>query len=225
MSVQKGKFIVFEGIDGCGKSTQAKEIKRLMDEKKIPTHLTREASDGPIGKLLRSEYLSGKRVSDPKVINLLYPADRLDHITNQQDGMLTYINYGTHVLCDRYYMSTMAYYSAEYYGLPDFTDELLFSLEINKHSRELMIPDVTIFIEVDPEIALERIREERDISNLAIYETSSYLDRVAQTYQETIRIMRLHGDKIYCINGNQPKEQITKTIISLISEFIPEIKD
>jgi len=114
LKMERGKFIVIEGIDGSGKTTQVKKIEKLLTHNDFHVHVTRECTDNPIGKLLRNLYLSGKRKCDERVINMLYAADRLDHITNEEDGMLNILNEGIHVLSDRYYLSSLAYDTYHY---------------------------------------------------------------------------------------------------------------
>ena len=99
--MKRGKFIVFEGIEGSGKSTQTKMLSDYFKSNNIWVHQTREASDGPIGKMLRETYLSGKRKVDTRIINLLYVPDRLDHITNEEDGILSILESGINVISDR----------------------------------------------------------------------------------------------------------------------------
>ena len=162
----KGKFIVLEGIDGCGKSTQSKMLFDKMQEFEIPSYLTSECSHGPVGQLIRSDYLSGKRKADPQLMQLLFAADRLDHITNQEDGMLNQINSGTNVICDRYYLSSLAYHASDYIGTISYMDSMNFIIGANKINRNKMTPDITIFIQMDPGEAIKRLNNRTGIKEI-----------------------------------------------------------
>ena len=144
--MERGKFIVIEGIDGSGKTTQVKKIEKLLTHNDFHVHVTRECTDNSIGKLLRNLYLPGKRKCDERVINMLYAADRLDHITNEEDGMLNILNEGIHVLSDRYYLSSLAYDTYQYIGTDKYQPALLDIVYRNKVNMDLLRPDVTIYI-------------------------------------------------------------------------------
>ena len=107
----KGKFIVFEGIDGSGKSTQIKLLYKYLTSKGVPCYTTFEPTDSPFGSLIR-QCLSGRIETDDKTIAGLFVADRLDHLYNAKCGLIEKINSGITVLCDRYYLSSYAYHGA-----------------------------------------------------------------------------------------------------------------
>ena len=82
----KGKFIVFEGTDGSGKSTQMKMLGKYLKTKGIPVYGTHEPTESPFGALLRS-CLTGRVEADERAIAALFAADRIDHITNSVNGL------------------------------------------------------------------------------------------------------------------------------------------
>lgn len=211
MKVQ-GKFIVIEGIDGSGKTTQVEMLKPKIQ---VPRYFTREATDGPIGKLLRYTYLAGKRKCDEKVINMLYAADRYDHITNEEDGLLKYLNQGIHVISDRYYLSSMAYNT---YMMP--TDEKVkemieHTILMNRYTMETLRPDLTIYIDLDPNLALERLTKDRD--NVSVYETSEKLNKIYKAYDMAINMLKDEfDDNIVIINGNQSPENVHQDIFDCV---------
>jgi len=214
--MERGKFINLEGIDGAGKTTQLSMAKPKID---VPCHFTREATDGPIGKLLRYTYLAGVRKCDERVINMLYAADRFDHITNEEDGLLKYLNQGIHVLSDRYYLSSMAYNT---YMMPteDEVKEMIeHTITMNRYTMETLRPDLTIYIDLDPEIALQRMHDGRD--EASVYETSEKLNKIYRAYQLSMDILRERfNDNIVIVDGNRSAEEIHVDIMSLIhNEF------
>jgi dTMP kinase len=134
----RGAFIVFEGIDGSGKSTQARLLAARLQDAGVPVHQTAEPTNGPVGTLIRNGF--NRRVDlDDRVIASLFVADRLDHITNAHDGMLGIVERGTTVLCDRYHLSSQAYQAS------DVGSDWIASS--NSISTELMLPDLTIYLD------------------------------------------------------------------------------
>lgn len=217
METKRGKLIVIEGIDGAGKSTQVEMLKNCLDPKQF--HFTREATDGPIGQLLRYTYLPKKRIADERIINMLYAADRLDHITNSEDGMLKYINDGMNIISDRYYLSTMAYNS--YMGKDQVEVDQLISrtIEMNQINMELLPPDLTIFIDLQPRKALERLDGRDDPRT--IYETYDKLSGIYDAYHRSIeRLRRGYGENIIIVNGDQSAESLHEVIFELVSNKV-----
>lgn len=223
MDNTRGKFIVFEGIDGSGKTTQVHKLNTRMDFFEKYCTFTREASDGPIGKMLRDVYLSGKRKADPRIINYIYAADRLDHLTNEEDGIVKTLNEGLHVISDRYYMSSLAYYAMEFYGLETYDAEMKFILDFNQVNRDILEPDITFFIRLDPEVAMRRLTQHRD--DLSVYETGEKLKRIAAAYEDAIRLLRAEGQNIFCIDGNLDENEILGIVCQKLDEsgIIPGI--
>ena len=102
---QRGKFIVFEGIDGSGKSTQVRILQERLKAAGVYCDTTMEPTGSPIGSLIR-QVLTGRLKMDKRVIASLFTADRLDHLLNDVNGILAEINQGITVISDRYYFSS-----------------------------------------------------------------------------------------------------------------------
>ena len=147
-----GKFIVFEGIDGSGKSTQIQMLSEKLKQNQIPVYATFEPTDSPIGSLIH-QIMIGRMKTDNKVIAALFAADRLDHLLNEVNGIAAKVQQGITVVSDRYYLSSYAYHSVD---MP-----LEQVIAANAPSRDILRPDVHIFIDVDPDVALERISKNR----------------------------------------------------------------
>ncbi len=217
MESKRGKLIVIEGIDGAGKSTQVEMLKNRLDPKQF--HFTREATDGPIGQLLRYTYLPKKRIADERIINMLYAADRLDHITNSEDGMLKFINDGMNVISDRYYLSTMAYNSYMGNSVTEITGLIHNTIRMNQVNMELLPPDLTIFINLDPDKALERMKGRAE--ETTIYETKEKLTKIHSAYYRAIDILENYYDeKIIIVNGDQSAESLHEVIFELVSNKV-----
>lgn len=171
----RGAFIVFEGIDGSGKSTQARLLAARLQDAGVPVHQTAEPTNGPVGTLIRNGF--NRRVDlDDRVIASLFVADRLDHITNAHDGMLGIVERGTTVLCDRYHLSSQAYQAS------DVGSEWIASS--NSISTDLMLPDLTIYLDVSPEVALERLASGRTTTDR--FEVDERLRAARERYAEAI---------------------------------------
>ena len=215
----RGKFICIEGIDGCGKSTQ---IQMLKDRIKSECYFTREESDGPIGKLIREEYLSGKRKCDERVINMLYAADRLDHLTNSIDGIKKYLDEGINVICDRYYLSSMAYNSYMMETPAQVRESIIHTVTMNKYPIEELKPDLTIYIDLDIFEALRRIHSNRD--EISVYEDTDKMVAIHNAYNIAIELVKdtLH-DEVTKVdaNGLTPTE-LNDLIYEVVCRYIEE---
>ena len=141
---KNGLFISFEGIDGCGKTTQIELLKKYLDEKKYETIVTLEPGGCEIGKNLREILLFHKGYVSDIAEMFLYLADRAQHI---QEIVLKNINEGRIVLCDRCIDSTVAYQG---YGRRGNIEQINL---LNKIATNGIEPDLTIVFDVDIETA------------------------------------------------------------------------
>ena len=149
---QKGNFIAFEGIDGSGKSTQIGLLAERLKKEGVCCYTTMEPTNAPVGSLVR-QVMTGRIRMDNKAIAALFAADRLDHLLNEVDGIASKIEEGTTVLTDRYYFSSYAYHSVD---VP-----MEWVIRANEQSALILRPTVNLFIDVDPDTALERIARNR----------------------------------------------------------------
>jgi dTMP kinase len=148
-----GRFIVFEGLDGAGTTTQARILAERLQGQGRTVYLAHQPSEGPAGLLIR-QILAGRTattqadgklgVVDERVMALLFAADRLDHLTSQIEPRLAR---GEDVILDRYILSSLAYQGA--------TVSHEFIAAANRYARK---PDLTLFLYVPANIALDRVR-------------------------------------------------------------------
>ena len=204
----KGRFIVFEGIDGSGKSTQIQKIHVQLEKKKVPVTSTFEPTDGPIGSLIR-QMLAGEVEVDQRTIASLFAADRTDHLVNREKGVKALVDQGRVVLCDRYYFSSYAYHSL--YMKMDWV------IHANALNVEILRPDATIFIDVDPEICLKRILANRD--SLDMYEKIDILKQVRDNYLKAFERL---GDQenVIIIDGNNTQALVGENIWKQIQRLL-----
>ncbi len=198
--VKKGLFIVFEGIDGSGKSTQIKMLYDKLSLLNMNCHLTAEPSKRPIGRMIRDVFSENLHM-DNLVVAGLFVADRLDHLLNQHDGMLKMLNNQYHVLCDRYYLSSMAYQSV--FAPMDWI------IQSNALSRNLLKPDITFYLDADAELSLQRIHVQQRTKE--IYETLDNLQKVRANYFKAIELFR-DTEKIIVLNANDSPDNIAKKV-------------
>ncbi|PKP54414.1 MAG: dTMP kinase [Candidatus Altiarchaeales archaeon HGW-Altiarchaeales-3] len=174
-------FIVLEGIDGSGKSTHAKLLYNYLKSKR-DTILTKEPTNTRIGKFIR-EILSGEVSVDPKTLCLLFTADRCEHLNSE---IIPALNDNKIVICERYYFSTIAYQMAQ--GV-----DRDWIMNLNKFALK---PDIALFIDVPPEIAVRRVQKR--IGHEEIFETQEFLAKIYENYMN-FDLIKINGKQD--ING------------------------
>jgi dTMP kinase len=193
-----GLFIVLEGIDGAGTTTQAALLQQSLAKAAIATELTNEPSDGPIGAVLRQAINRRIKLS-PEALALAFAADRIDHLTNKQSGIEKSLGEGKWVVSDRYVLSSYAYQSHQ--GV-----DLEWLIEINSAARK---PDVTIFVDTPPDECAARIRARS--SNVELFDDMSALLETDQVYREVIKRPEQVGHLIV-VDGTQAAAEIGEEI-------------
>lgn len=206
MNLADKRFIVFEGIDGCGKSTQAKLLTERLNLEGIPVYLTSEPSSRPIGKMIR-DIFAHRMEADERTIAALFVADRLDHVVNHEEGIRTKLEQGFTVICDRYYLSSYAYQGS--------LVPLDWVMKANALSVELAKPALHIFIDIPVELSMERISKSR--AQLEPYETHENLVRVRAAYLKVIELLK-NEEHIVTIDGTQSVDWIAEQIWKSVEE-------
>jgi len=193
---KKGAFICIEGLDGCGKTTQAKLLVKKL-QKSHNVVYTAEPSRGKIGTFIRKSYLYGERRLSSVVEALLFAADRLEHVESE---ILPALNQGEIVISDRYVYSSLAYQGAA--GL---------SLEwIEKINEQALRPDFAIFIDVDPKIVMHRLKPRKSVmENL---ETQRKVREIYLKFVEKGDLARINGDK--------PKNEVAQELCAVVLKFL-----
>ncbi len=203
----RGNFIAFEGIDGSGKSTQISLLIERLKKEGIYCYATMEPTSSPIGSLIH-QIMTGRVKTDNRVIAGLFVADRLDHLLNEVDGILSKIREGTTVITDRYYFSSYAYHSVD---MP-----MEWVIKANEQSSIILKPTITIFIDVDPDIAVERIAKNRFHQEL--FEKKSRLVKVRENYLKAFELLKKE-EKYVIIDGNQSQEKIAEIVWDSVKEY------
>lgn len=169
----KNLFIIFDGIDGCGKSTQISKLHDYLfkKDKKVRILTTREPTYGKYGKKTR-EMLEKHEdpYSDSDRLLRLYLKDRNDHVENMIKPFLKIDGDNISVvLCDRYYYSTIAYQTAQ--GI-DFD-------KVVSLNKDFLKPDLAIILDLNPETALHRISKERAVEK---FEKIEFMGKLRQNF-------------------------------------------
>ncbi len=169
IEIKSGCLVVVEGIDGTGKSTLATNIFNILTKMGYPVLLTAEPTDSTWGKKLRESFTSKRRLSPVQELEL-FLKDRREHV---QKILLPALSQGKIIVCDRYYISTMAYQGARGLDVDDIR---------RKNEAFAPIPDLVLLLTLDPETAIKRIKHVRgDLPNN--FEQLDYLKRVDQIFQ------------------------------------------
>lgn len=207
MGEKKGKFIVFEGIDGSGKSTQISKIAKWLAGFDASVYTTFEPTDGPVGKLIR-QMLEGKVATDQRTIASLFAADRTDHLLNQENGIAEKVESGQVVLCDRYYFSSYAYH-AQYIDME-------WVIHANALNAQILRPDLTIFIDVDPEACFERIVKNR--GRFDMYEKMDVMKKVRANYFKAFEALK-DDENVAVVDGNTSIDLVEKAIKDTVVRY------
>jgi dTMP kinase len=193
---KKGKFICIEGLDGCGKTTQAKLLARKLGKSHNAAY-TAEPSNGEIGTYIRNNYLYGEKRLSIVLEALLFAADRIEHVENE---ILPSLNKGRLVISDRYVYSSLAYQGAA--GL-----SLDWIGTINEHALK---PDLAVFIDVDPEAVVDRLKPHKSVmENL---ETQKKVRQIYMKFVKDAHLTRIDGDK--------SKSEVAEDVYAVVTKFL-----
>jgi dTMP kinase len=201
------RLIVLEGLDGAGTTTQSRRLVAHLHASGRRAHLTREPSEGPIGQLIR-EMLTGRHAIPDQAIRqstfgLLFAADRLDHLQREVEPQLAA---GALVVSDRWYHSSLAYQ-----GTGADRDWIT---SLNARARR---PDLTIFLEVRPDVAAQRRVDAGRVEEL--FDDLRMQQEVDAGYRATIAELRALGERIDVIDGEQPADAVFQTIVTLVGDL------
>lgn len=229
-----GKFIVFEGADGSGTTTQSKELVQALQQKfgEKSAIWTAEPSQGVIGKTLRS-ILSGEHGGLDSVwgwreMSYLFMADRIHHVKTE---ILPALQAGVHVVCDRYYASTLVYQSVgDYSTQGDYpgTRRMVSLYEEVTKADKFLEPDLWLYLQVSDARYLKNRMSSR--SSLEIYEEDVLQQKVVELYDTWYSLHRLHVlptrsllSPIYKINGLWDKGRIAEQCMArMTKEFFQQ---
>ena len=199
--MKKGKFIVFEGLDGSGQSTQIALLEQYLKNKGRKVFITSEPSNNVIGGLIRSILKSHIKLSNTGV-QLLYCADRAHHL---EVDIVPALEAGIDVITSRFYFSTLAFGS--------LNNDVKWLKALNEKFPD---PDIAIFLKVPPKECMRRINGSRFRTEL--FEKEQKLTKAYKTY------LKIAKDKDYksfvMVDGNRAVEQVAQDICNTIDKII-----
>ncbi len=201
---RRGRFIVFEGIDGSGKTTQTRLLLSHLEAQGREVVLTAEPTGLPTGRALR-EALSGKVKKSECEMAALFVEDRIAHNNDPECGIRALLARGADVICDRYYYSTLAYQGQ--------STDYAWVKGMNLGCPDILRPDLCIYLDLLPHQSLSRIRQGRDA--VEIYENEETLARVRNTFLHVIEDLR-ERENIAVVNAFRTPEEIAAEIALLV---------
>ena len=202
--MKKGLFITFEGIDGCGKTTQIELLKNSLEKQGENVLLTREPGAKGLGEKLREILLNYEGDVSSNCESFLFLADRAQHI----DTIIKpAIDKGVIVICDRHTDSTVAYQG---YGRGLDLKQIHY---LNNIATNGIKPDLTFILDIDVETSLERIGKARDRMESAGID---FFNRVRNGYLE---IAQKEPDRVKIINASDTIENIHKKVVELAEKL------
>jgi dTMP kinase len=198
------KLIVLEGLDGAGTTTQARRLADALAARGRTAHVTREPSDGPVGRLIREMLTGGHAITGQAIsqatFGLLFAADRLDHVQREVEPALAA---GHVVISDRWYHSSLAYQGTG--------AERDWIRVLNGRART---PDLTVFLRVRAAVAAER----RVAAGRAqeLFEDLPMQEKVAAGYDEVLAALAAAGEAIAILDGEQSLDAVTAAIVAAV---------
>ncbi|MEM2281644.1 MAG: dTMP kinase [Candidatus Bathyarchaeia archaeon] len=196
---RRGFFVCMEGLDGCGKTTQARILVRTLRKRGYEAVYTAEPSRGKIGRFIKRYCLHGKKRVSTVVEALLFAADRYEHVESE---ILPALEKGKIVVSDRYIYSSLAYQGAA--GL-----SLDWIRGINQHA---VTPDLAIYLDVEPETVVQRLKPKK-----SVMENLETQRRVREVYMKLVE-----SGELVKVNGNMSKEEVAEEVLSLVLERLRE---
>lgn len=196
------RFVVIEGLDGAGTTTQTERLARRLAARGAAVHATREPTDGPVGRVIRATLRAEAGAPAVETLPWLFAADRADHLHREIEPALAR---GEWVISDRYLHSSLAYQS------------LTLPLErVHALNADFRVADLTLFLAVPVEVCLERLegRPTREI-----YEERDRLVRIAASYDRVMTWLRDRGDHIVILDGSASVDAVETAIAAEVERL------
>ena len=203
--MNKSKFIVFEGIDGAGKTTQIELLCSALEKKGLRCKITAEPTDLPSGREIR-EALSGKTKKTPIEMAEMFARDRAIHNTHPEEGINRALSEGITVISDRYYYSSLAYQGAA------LGYETVAALNLDNES--IRTPDLCVFLDLTPEKSLERIGKRGEATE--IYENFDYLTKTRAMFFDVFERLGARGENIAIIDASGSVSEVSERVLEAV---------
>lgn len=202
----RGLFLVLEGIDGAGTTTQRGRLHAWLTQLGYTGHPTAEPSSGPIGRLIRQFLGSLDEPLEPRAMALLFAADRRDHIAREITPRL---EAGAIVISDRYVLSSLAYQTTA--GVPREV--------VAQANADILKPDLTLYFDLPVEVAAER--RARRAGTVEIYDADAVQARVHATYRAEAEALRARGEPVVFIRAERDPDAVEAELRAAITPLLP----
>jgi dTMP kinase len=207
-----GRFIVLEGLDGAGTTTQSQRLAAWLRGRGRTVHVTAEPSGGPLGALARlvlTRRLGGGDAAgfDAAALALVFAADRLDHVAAEIAPRLAA---GTDVVCDRFTLSSLAYQSLT-------TGDAAWVEAVN---AKALAPDVTLFLRVPARVAVARRFAASASGARELFEVPAFQRKVARSYERCIERLRGAGQRVDVVDGGRGVDEVTAALADVVSPLL-----
>ncbi|MCB9665125.1 MAG: dTMP kinase [Alphaproteobacteria bacterium] len=196
-----GSFVVLEGLDGAGTTTQAARLTERLEAAGHVVLRTAEPTGGPIGRLLRTTLQGGDGAADRASLPWLFAADRADHLARTVEPALAA---GRWVVSDRYVPSSLAYQSLD--RPLDLVDGL---------NRWFRLPDLTVFVHAPVEVCLARIAARGEAVEL--FEERETLTRIAAAYEVVLPLLEARGARVARVDGTRSVDEVAARIWQVVT--------
>ena len=203
-------FIVFEGIDGCGKSTQLRMLCAHLEKRGRKVVTTAEPTDSTTGKMLRAA-LSGNDPRTAAEMAALFTLDRIHH-NKAENGIENCLQNGFDVISDRYYYSSLAYQGS----LTDYE----WVRRMNCECPEIRHPDLCVFLDISPKVALSRIGRRGEPTE--IYEKEETLTLFRATF---MRVFNSLNDRVAIIDANGTEDEVAARVLAAVEPLLNNTKE
>jgi dTMP kinase len=198
------RFIVLEGGDGAGTTTQLAILGDALKRARVPHWITAEPTGLPEGLLIR-RVLSGELKRDPGTLARLFAADRNEHLRGE-GGILERLDRGEAVVCDRYVLSSLAYQGVACGSeLPTLLNS------------GFPLPELLIYFDIAPEESIERLSSRE---NLDIFEELPFQERVAAAYRAELSRHASSGMRILVLDASRSVEEVGRGLLGAVGETL-----
>jgi len=195
----KGKFIVVEGLDGSGASTQVSMLSDYLTSKGYKVLLTKEPTNNLIGGLIRGQ-LTHEWKTNPVCLQLLFAADRSHHLEKE---IIPALEKGYIVISDWYMYSSLAL------GSLDCDIEWL-----KKVNENFLKPEVSIFLKVPPEVCIERMKQTR--FGVELFEEKEKLGKVLTAFEK----LASENKNIVAVDGTQTVNKVSRDVVKAVENVL-----
>lgn len=217
--MRPGRFITFEGIEGCGKTTQSRRLAALLQARSLSVVATREPGGTPVSDALRAVLLAPESAGMAAETELLLiAAARAEHVRRR---ILPALEAGSHVICDRFLDSTQAYQG----GGRGLSSDLIH--RVDSVARGSLMPDLTLLLDLPAEQGLARARG-RNVTAGAAAAAESRLDAEALSFHRRVRsaFLRIAGDdprRVWVVDASGPEADVAERIETVVRRCLPEL--